>query len=44
MYDAILVTLVGISMLVRLLHPENASSSILSTLSGIVILVNLLHP
>ena len=39
-----LVTLFGIVILVKLLHPQKASYSKLVTLSGIVILVKLLHP
>ncbi len=38
-----LVTLPGIVTLVKLLHPENASSPILVTLPGIATLVKLVH-
>ena len=38
-----LVTLSGIVMLVKPLHPSNALSLMLVTLSGIVMLVNPLH-
>lgn len=38
-----LVTLEGSSMLVRLLHPNNAESPILVTLEGSSMLVRLLH-
>ena len=39
-----LVTLSGIVILVKPLHPENALRPMLVTLSGIVILVKPLHP
>ena len=39
-----LVTLFGIFMLVKLLHPQKASSPMLVTPSGIFMLVKLLHP
>ena len=38
-----LVTLLGISMLVKLLHQENAKSPMLVTLPGIVMSVKLLQ-
>ena len=38
------VTLSGIVMLVRLVHPENVSRSMLVTLLGMVILVRLEQP
>ena len=38
-----LVTLLGISMLVRLLQPENAESPMLITLLGISMLARLLQ-
>ena len=37
------VTLSGIVILVRLVHPKNASSPMVVTLSGIVILVSLVQ-